>query len=409
MKTINRRAARSRRRAGVLAGASLPFGLVFSATLVFLPLWATQDLGLTAGQWAGVLASRQVGVLLTMVALCLVAPRLGPRRLSCLAMAGAGIALGSMGVLGQTGLPVAIGVYGGMISAGFVGFSTLTQLVSQRRAGSANTLFRSVMSAGRLIGPPLATGVAGYLGGYRAVMLAGGVMLVGAAVVVSRYPLGRDTRPEPWLTTPRQELRRLVRVMVDPLRRRPLQAYIHATELSRAIAIAAPGFVAIRYVQELGGRDAAVGFAASAGSLAVLLVSVRIARLLDHGSLRWVSYGLLLLCGLALTAAGLSDRPAVLFGALALCTLGMSLGGAPMSLWVGRVAGPLPLAGVFAHHKLMSAAYGAAVAAVIGLVERIVSLNHLLLVCGIAIAVTALPVMLLREPTAEWGKARSVR
>ncbi len=389
-----------RRRMAVIVAAALPFGLLVSATSVVLPLWATQELGFSSSQWGFLNSSRFVGVLLGVLLLGALSDRFGQRRLGAVSLWLVGVATLAMGLFGKPAAWAGILLLGGAMSNAFVNLNTLTQAISDRRQGAANSIYRSVLSATAVVAPFLATALAGWWGGYSAVLLVCTGLMVVSGVVLWQYPGEEKALP---LRPVRDELRAMVQTYAAPLANKPLMAYVHLSLLAFSFQIGVLSFGAIRLVDELGWADTAVGAAASLGAVAGLAVNVSAAFVLDRVRLPlYVGVGSSLASVCILTMAA-TDSGWVTAGAFVAFAPAFAAGGAPMGMWLGRAARPgqvggCTVAGAFAVHKLITAVYSGLVMLGLGLLEPAVGITGLFWLMGGVSLVLSLLMMRLSDP-----------
>ncbi|MEM1011553.1 MAG: hypothetical protein AAGI46_04955 [Planctomycetota bacterium] len=370
---------------------------------MILPLWAARDLGLTAGEWSLLRSTRVIGTFGMMVLLTIITPWLTPTSLATGALLLTALAIAAMSIFGETGLFVWVMLLGGGVSASFVGINALTQLVSRRRQGSANAAVRGAITSGKLLAPIAATSAASLLGGYLAVLASASVLLVLAAGSLAFFPIGRDTHParrgsEATGRASTRIAKRVADAFVSPLRNRPLQKFIHLSEVPRELILIAPGFAAIRLVTDMGQPDAIVGVTVTSASIGTLLASFWYARHLDSASLRKTKFLISVSASLAIVAAGLAANWWMLAGAIGLMCWFANFNGAPMSMWISRVTGALPISSSLTHHKLVSSGYGVVVALAFAALEPHIGLASVLITLGVAGVVTSFPILLLEEP-----------
>jgi DHA1 family multidrug resistance protein-like MFS transporter len=292
--------------------------LGFSFAFPFLPLFLHRELHIPNGPelsfWTGIAASA------TGFALALTSPiwgrladRYGRKPMLVRAMIGGGISVGLMG-LAQSALQLTVlrGVQGA--SSGTVAAATAlvaTETPAQHLAWALGILTSSI-SLGSAVGPA-AGGVAANVIGLRAIFLAGGAMLLLAAIPVVflvRESPRRMTRTD----APRTfEVLRLARAGTIGA----LAVLIVAQGLQQTSYGAAQQLVVLRLIELTGAQQAQflTGLTFAAGGIATALASLTYHRLLRRTSYRRLLIAGALLLGLALLgAASAATAPFVIAG-----------------------------------------------------------------------------------------------
>jgi MFS family permease len=242
-------ATQARRRMVVLVGTALLFNLFTSGIEVILPLWVTSALQLPEEAWAQLRMLRFTGVLVGVVVLGALSDRFGQRVLGAASMLGTAAVLVLLGLGYSQALWWSMPFYSALVSTAFVNMNTLTQQVSERRPGLANTLYRGVGAVTGIAAPLLATQLGARWGGYPPVFLVCAGLLVLAAGVLWLYP--GETTPPP-LGAPLAEVRRLWGMYAVALREAPLLRFILVSQLWGNVLAGLATFAAIRFTKELG-------------------------------------------------------------------------------------------------------------------------------------------------------------
>lgn len=385
----------ARRRMAVIAASTLLWGTFSSGMEVLLPLWVSDEVGLTAQQWAQLRSLRMTGVLVGILPLGMLTERYGDRALGAVCMVLVAVVLVAWSIGKGVGLWVGMPIYGALVSAAFVNMNTLIQRISDAKQGLANSIYRSVNACAAIFAPVLVTRLAKAWEGYPPVLLAIAGMLIVSAAILTRYP---DERPAVTGGGPWAVCVQMWDSCRQAFRNRELMRMIQLTQLWFAAVAAVATFAALRFTQELGVSHRRFGeLGAVAGVLTLVGVSCS-GLLLDRVSIRKFS----ILCAVGGAACclvmGLSDS--VLISSIAYVfypPLHMMLS-SPVSMWVSRAAGETSQTSAFSVHKVISAAYSALGVALLGVLESRFGMRTVLLGCGIVGIVIAASFGLLREP-----------
>jgi len=378
----------------VIIATNLLFAPFNTGLDVVLPLWVTKDLGLTAGQWAYLRSLRFTGSLAGALVLGALSDRLGAKRIGALSMLAAAVGVALLG-LGFTGwLWVIMPALGALLSTAFVNMNTLTQWVSARRQGVANSIYRSIGAGAAVVAPIAVTTLAACLGGYPPVLALLAMVLCLSAAALLFYPIAAEPPLGAW----RDELAALWRNYVKALRQRELMAFVHVYQIWSAVVAVNGAFMAIRLTRELGRSDAWFGLVASVGGTVAFAATAATGFFLDRISLRRFCGVSAILVSAATLAAGLTDSAwlsavvLLLAAALATCSI------APVSMWISRAAGEAGQTAAFSVQKVIAALYVAIGMAVWGLLERWFSVRGLFLLAGLLGLPFALAILRLTEP-----------
>jgi MFS family permease len=384
-----------RRRMAVVALTTVFFSIFSVGADVVFPLWVTQELHLSEGNWAELRSLRMVGILAGVLLLGPFSDRFGQRLLGALSMLGVAAILVALCFGPERTIWIIMPVFGALVSTAFVNLNTLTQGISNTRQGLANTIYRSIGAAASIGAPVAATWLCMVWGGYRPVFLVFAVALVVSAVILWFYP--KEETPQP-LGHIGQELRRLAETYLSAARERPLMAFIIVSQVWGNLLAAVGTFAAIYFTKELHLTDLQFGTLVAVAGVSTLLGTVATGLFLDRVSLRAMHavVGLaaaasVILMGLApwlpLAVAGL-----ILFGPLATMLI------APTSMWISREAGRSSQTAAFSIHKVATAGLLAVTTVALGKLEGVLGIRLLFLFGGILAAISALGFLLLREP-----------
>ncbi len=385
----------ARARMAVVAASALFYMLFVCASDVILPLWVTQDLGLTAADWAHLRSLRFLGVLVGVILLGALSDRFGDRLLGALCMFGIAALLLVLGLGRGWGLYAAMPIYGALVSSAFVNLNTLTQAVSILRQGLANTVYRAVGAFAGIVAPVAATALAARWGGYPVVITSLAALLVAAGLVLLRYPTEQCSLA---LGPLREELARLWGGYRTALRERELMWGTHLWQAWYSTVTGVGTFAAIRFTRELGQSDAAFGALSSVAAAIALVATLLGGLVLDRRSLRTISVCTMAVASGACLLMGVGDSVVLsAVGFLGHAPLNSALA-APSSMWISRTAGHASQSAAFAVQKVITAAYVAASAALLGYLERWVGIRPILLWGGVLGLVGALCFLLLPEP-----------
>lgn len=383
----------ARRRMAVLVAAALPFGLFTHASDVIIPLWATHELGYSAAEWAHLRSVRYAGVLVGTILVSVFADRLGQRAVGMLSLWLAAASVLAMSGGSPSLVWIGMALMGVGVSNALVSLATLTQAVSVARQGMANALYRAALSTASIFAPLGATALAAAWGGYPTVLRLGAALLALAGVVLCFYPAA-DARPpfRGW----KNELRGLWRTYVEPMRNRELTAFLHLSLLYLTLALAVPGFVAIRVTRELGRPDQQFGAAMTIAGALTVLGMIGLGLRLDRMSVRRTCAWLGALSGAFVLLMGVTASADVTLFAVVPFTVLFTLTIAPANVWLTRTT--THVGSAFALQKVLAALYIAVTMVILGWLEALLGIRTLLAVLGVACIAASLAHLLLREP-----------
>ena len=297
--------------------------LGFSFAFPFLPLFLHRELHIPNGPqlsfWTGIAASA------TGFALALTSPiwgrladRYGRKPMLIRAMIGGGVSVGLMG-LSQSALQLTVlrGIQGA--SSGTVAAATAlvaTETPAEHLAWGLGIL-SSAISLGSAVGPA-AGGLATNLIGLRAIFLAGGVMLLLAAVPVVFLVRESPRRMERAAAPPTMEVLGLARAGTVGA----LAVLIVAQGLQQTSYGAAQQLVVLRLLELTGAKQAQflTGVTFAAAGIATALASLTYHRLLRRTTYRRLLISGALLLGLALLGAAAAGTPPMLIAAFVIAS-----------------------------------------------------------------------------------------
>ncbi|MHB9109891.1 MAG: MFS transporter, partial [Armatimonadota bacterium] len=388
-------ATRARKRMAVVASTSVLFGLFSSGVEAVMPLWATQDLGLSPAQWAQMRSLRFAGVFIGVILLGALSDRFGQRLLGAITMLAAALGLFAF----QLGVPGVVWwvmpVYGALISTAFVNLNTLTQMISYRRQGLANSIYRSIMAGATIIAPAAATWVGANWGGYPRLFSICAALLVASAIILLRYP-GEETPAS--LGNVRAELKRLGSGYVTAIRHRPLMLFINLSMIWGNVLAGVGAFFAIYYTREFSQTDEAYGALASVAGALSLLAMIAAGLVLDRLSLRKLHGVLGMITGACSLVMGISGQLPIAAACFILFTVFANVLVGPSSMWVSRAAGEGTQASAFSVHKVLAALYVAVTMLLLGWLEHLIGMRQIFLYGGILGMISAVAFFLLPEP-----------
>ena len=295
----------------------------FSFAFPFLPLFLHRDLGIPNGPklalWTGVAASvTGFALAITSPIWGMLADRYGRKPMLVRAMIGGGVSVGLIGLVRTvqelTLLRVVQGATSGTVAAATALVAGETPLAEM---GWALGILSSSIALGSAIGPA-AGGVAANLIGLRATFIAGGILLLVAAVPVivvvreSAPPAGHRLRPRPLAG-----LR-----AAGPGTLEAVSILIVAQVLLQASYTAAQQLVVLRLLQfDPGAASTVTGAAFAAGGIATAIAGVTYARLLRRTGYRLLAGTAAFLMAAAIAAAAAAPNLALEVAAFVLASL----------------------------------------------------------------------------------------
>lgn len=396
-------ATQARRRMGVVAGTALLFSLFNSGIDTILPLWATKALGFADYQWAQLRSLRFAGVLVGVILLGALSDRFGQRLLGALSMFCGAVLFLVMSVGGKAGIWIAMPILGALVSTAFVNLNTLTQQVSDARQGVANTIYRSIGAAAGIVAPVLATTLAVLWHGYPPVMRVSAVLLVGAGLLLLRYP-GEVTPPP--LANMRQEILRLIHGYRIAVAQGELMSFIVISLIWGNVLAGVGAFAAIWFTQDLHMSDQQFGLLCSLAGITAFIFTALAGLYLDRISLRKLHLGVAVLSGCCSLLMGVGYSPLLsAIGFIGFAPLTGMLAG-PTSMWVSRAAGAGTQTAAFSVQKITSALAVAVAMVILGWLEALVGIRAIFLYGGVLGVLSGFGFLLLREPPLPAGARR---
>ena len=385
----------TRRRVFAVVVSAFVTGLAFTGLTVILPLYATEQLGLSNAQFARVLSLRMTGITVGVIFLGALSDRFGTRRFAALALVGGGLGLGLLGMVPVAGFLILIPVISGLLSTAFVNLNHLTQVADPARPGRSNTLYRASGTLAGILAPVVVTRLLGYSAW---VFAAGGLLLCLGGLALRGYP--RDENHEPFQGWP-AEARLIAGMYRSALGQPHLMRYIHLSLVWNGLTAAVTTFVAIRLTKELAALPALYGNACSIGFALTLGGILALGAVLDRSSVKWWTVGLSILGSLCLVGAGLTDSAGLTAVCFVVYTIATGVMIAPLSMWIGREGERVGLSTAFSVHKVFAAAYLAVATFGFGFLEPVVGIRTLFLICGLLTVPVLVLMARLREPQAD--------
>lgn len=377
-----------------VAGVSILLGLCTAGVDTLFPLWVTQDLQLAAGDWANLRSLRMAGVLVGVIVLGALSERFGSKLLGMLSLIGLAATLSIMAIAPGRSIWLSMPIFGALASTVFVNLNALTQLISQRRQGLANTIYRAIGAVAGIIAPVGVTMLAFAWGSNtRVFLLLAGFLAIGA-ILLGLYPHEPVDRR---LGSVREELSRLLSVYALALRNRTLMWMIHLTGLWFAITGGVLAFAAIRFTLELHQTDRWWGALSSISGALAFVLMIGLIRLLDRVRMARVHLTLGIIGSCGAIAMGSSDS--LLVSAIGFLVFIPAVGAliAPNSMWTSRLAGTRAQTSGFSMQKVVTAFYYAGVLWVLGLLEPVAGIRNVILGIGVVSLVLAISFAWLPE------------
>jgi len=390
-------ATQARRRMAVVAASTLFFNAFVVAAEIIMPLWVTKDLGMGADEWAQLRSLRFFGVFIGVILLGALSDRFGQRLLSVICMLGAAASLIGFWWWGKAVIWVVIPIYGTLVSTAFVNMNTLTQQISYRRQGLANSIYRTISTGAGIVVPAAVTWLCVQWGGYPPVFGLCAALLVIAAIILWQYP---GEQAPAALGNIRAEFARLGQLYLTALRQRQMMAFILLSMTWGNLLAGVGAFFAVYFTLSghLHQSDATFGRVMSIAGAATFLATAAIGLFLDRISLRKLHGVVGILTGLCSIGMGLTRSPLwvaisfVLFSILANVLVG------PSSMWVSRAAGDGTQTAAFSVHKVIAALFVALAMGALSILEKSIGMQQIFLYGGVLGSISAVGFFLLREP-----------
>ncbi len=366
-------ASPARRRMSVLAVSAALFGLSNSVFDLIGPLWATSDLGLDAAGWAHLRALRFTGTFVGILALGILAERIGSRRMAALTLALGGCALVVMARGSYAQVLLCMPLFGALVSTTFVNFNALTQQVSTTRQGMANGIYRGIGAGMAIIGPVLATTLAGHFGSWAPVIDLAGIATAIGGLAILLYPEQRSDA--------RRSLAEVLGGFAAAARNRPLWRFIILDQLMAFTQGAMAAFATLRLTRELGLGEAAFGLLCTIGAALGLGAVLLAGMLAQRMPLSWGMAAAWLGSAVGSLILGLSSSLPLSCLAVLLVAMSWPVTSVPGSMWIGLAGGANATA--FTTHKIVQSGVAAGSMALVSWLQPHTGIQPLLLVGGL--------------------------
>lgn len=361
-----------RRRMSVLAACAALFAISNSAFDMIAPLWATSDLGLDAAGWAHLRSLRFTGTFIGILALGVLAERLGSRRMAAISLVLGGCALACMGL----GLPwlvtVCMPLFGALVSTTFVNLNALTQQVSRQRQGLANGIYRGIAAGMAVLAPLAATALAHHFGAWAPVLHLAALVTALGGLVILFYPEERSDG---------RSLREVLRGFASTARNRRLWTFIVLDQAMAFSQGAFAAFAALRLTRQLGLSEPAFGLVCTIGACLGLAAVLAAGLLVQRIPLAWGMATAWVLSAAGSLLLGLGDGLALGIAATLLVAFGWPITSVPGSMWISLSGGANATA--FTVHKIVQAGVAAGSMALVGWLEPLTGMRPLLVAGGL--------------------------
>lgn len=370
-------AVEARHRVKMVTAAAFTNGLAIAAFASVLPLYASQNLGMTEAQYARLTSVRMTGTMLGVIVLGAIADRFGTRSTTIALLLIGGLLHAVMGLSPLTLFVALMPVIGAVASAIFVNLNYLTQAVGEARQGWSNTLYRASGMLASIIAPIVATRLLNWpITLYGAI----GATLAVSTVFVIGYPIREPrNRFAGWGV----EFRTMWLMYRGALRRRHLVVLIVSTGLWHTMALAAMTFIPLRLTEELGVSNSAYGAIVAASSGMAMTVLLTLGPVLSRVSVRRVTFVTQAVATVCLIALAFSNSVTLTVVLYVLFTAAMTSAVAPMFMWVTRARGPASITAAMSTQKVLGAGLAASGAMIFALIQPWIGTTWLLLVAGV--------------------------
>jgi len=376
-----------RQRMSALAACAALFAISNSAFDMVAPLWATSDLGLDAAGWAHLRALRFTGTVVGILALGVLAERVGSRRMAALTLALGGCALACMGL----GLPwlvaLCMPLFGALVSTTFVNLNALTQQVSRQRQGLANSIYRSIAAGMAVIAPLAATALAGCFGAWSPVLHLAAFATALGGLFILLYPEERGDG---------RSLRAVLRGFADTARNRGLWRFIVLDQAMAFSQGAFAAFAALRLTRQMGLGETAFGLVCTLGACLGLVAVLAAGLLVQRIPLAWGMATAWVLSATGSLLLGVGDHVAFGIAGTLLVAFGWPITSVPGSMWISLAGGANATA--FTVHKIVQAGVAAAAMALVARLEPLTGMRPLLIAGGVIGLPLAMLILRQRDP-----------
>jgi MFS family permease len=388
-------AVEARSRVKMVTAAAFTNGLAIAAFAAVLPLYASQNLGMTEAQYARLTSVRMTGTMIGVVVLGAIADRFGTRATTIALLLVGGVLHAAMGVSPLFLFVALMPLIGAVASAIFVNLNYLTQAVGEARQGWSNTLYRAAGMLASIIAPIIATRLLNW-----PITLYGciGAMLAASTVFVIAYPLQEPrVRFAGWAN----EFRGMGRMYAGALAQRAMILLVVTTALWHAMALAAMTFVPLRLTEELGVSNTDYGYIVAGSSGIAMVVLLTLGPVLSRTSVKRMTLITQTLGTVCLIALGFTTSVWLTVTLYVLFTAAMTSAVAPMFMWVTRARGPVTITAAMSTQKVFAGFLAASSAIVFAMLQPVIGTPWLLIASG----VVTLPLLLLTRLVPERAPA----
>lgn len=381
-------------RMGAIAASSMLVSFYMAATDVILPLWATRSMGMSNAQWAQLRSLRMMGIALGVILLGALSDRLGLRRITIFSFAAMGAISVFLGLGRQEAIWMIMPFFGAFLSTTMINLNTMTQDVTARRPGLANTIYRGMGAVAAIPAPIAVTFLAVYYHGYSPVFFILAFAMALAVGILFLHPAQEVAPMGHW----RHEAVQFTQVYRTALRQRELVVFLLLSQLWLGLLSGILTFAAIYFTRSL--KMSEPTFGALSGLAALLSVAgiVAVGFLLDGVSLRKLYACIAIAAGVGAFAMGVGRSTLLCSAGFLLIVPLLQISMAPTSMWISRVSAEETRIAAFSLYKVVTALCGCLVMLLLSFLEARMGIRLLFLSEGVLAVVAGGLFFLLPEP-----------
>lgn len=391
---MNDEYAIAKRRMLIVVFGSFFFGLVSAGSDLLFPLYATSELGMSASVWAFTRSVRFWGVFAGILIFGLFSEKFGQKRTFIIGVFMTAVSVIFMGTEMLWLFILLMPFFGLGVSNSLVSFNVFTQLVSEKRQGLANTLYRSTATLAGIIGAGIFTWLMSVLDYSVNYIIMAGILILTVAVIM-RYP-DQGTELAPKKT--RRKFSDALGIYKNAFANKRLMTFIHVSLIYQTLLFCWMIIIPVRMTVELGMDKIAYGKMFVIGGIFTFVISLIQGAFIDRIPVKSATALFGILAGAIIAMHGFTDSVEFTYILFVLCSPLFVLMVSPSIMWLARIAGKNGLSSALAVHKVFGALYAAVIFAGVGELTKHTSLKNTFIVVGILGGLSSVCLFLLKSP-----------